>query len=177
MRNTINTVRNFVYKQAWFDNLSPLISHLSSPKGQSLIEVLVALGLISLIITGVATVITTSLNNAQFSQDQATATKYAQEGLEITRSIRESNSGTFAELEGTYCLAKGATALGPAQLNCTQPNTDHFIRSVRIERAPGCGANVSKIIATVTWTDGKCNAGTNCHKSELVSCLSRVNPV
>lgn len=145
-------------------------------KGQSLIEVLVALGLLSLLITSVAVVVTSSLNSAQFSQEQTAATKYAQEGLEITRSIRDGNYGTFATFNGTYCLAKGATSLGPAQAGCTSQNVDQFIRSIRIEQTPGCGANVAKVITTVSWKDGKCDAGAYCHKSQLVSCLSRIRP-
>lgn len=146
-------------------------------KGQSLIEVLVALGIFTVLITSVVTIVTSSLNNTRFSQDQNTATKYAQEGLEITRSLRNSNYTTFATYNGNYCLAKGASTLGPVQSACAAPNADHFIRSIRIEQSPGCGANVSKIISTVSWTDGKCSTGSYCHKSELVSCLSRVSPV
>lgn len=147
-------------------------------KGQSLIEVLVALGIISIIVTSVASIITSSLGNTQFSKDQNTATKYAQEGLEMTRSIRNANYTTFASVNGTFCLQKGATALGASQGSCATPNIDnYFIRSIQIEITPGCGNNVSKVISTVKWQDGKCTGSNYCHKSELVTCLSRVNPV
>ena len=145
-------------------------------KGQSLIEVLVALGIISLVVTGVATVVTSSLGNTQFSSDQASSTKYAQEGLEVTRRIRNDSYTAFASYNGTFCLAKGATTLGTVQASCSE-NADHFIRSIQIEHTPGCGANVSKVRAIVAWKDGKCTANTYCHKSELVTCLSRRNPV
>ena len=147
-------------------------------KGQSLIEVVVSLGIITIVVTSVASIVTSSLGNTQFSKDQNTATKYAQEGLEVTRSIRNADYTSFSGVIGTYCLAKGDTNLGSAQGSCAAPNIDnYFIRSIKIEINPGCGNNVSKIISTVTWTNGKCTTGNYCHKSELVSCLSRVNPV
>lgn len=146
-------------------------------KGQSLIEVLVALGIISTIIIAVATVVITSLNNTQLSKDQNLATKYAQEGLEITRSIRNRDFTAFSSLTGTYCLPKNAENLGTSQSGCTIPNIDHFIRSIQIEHTPGCGTNVSKITAVVSWRDGKCTTNSYCHKSQLETCLSRRNPV
>jgi prepilin-type N-terminal cleavage/methylation domain-containing protein len=146
-------------------------------KGQSLIEVLVAMGIISIVITSVVTIVTTSLGNTQFSRDQDTATKYAQEGLELTRSIRNSSYSAFAIYNGRYCLPKNAQNLGVAQPSCTTPNVDSFIREVQIQQAPGCGANVSKVIVNVSWRDGKCSGSSYCHKSQLVSCLSRINPI
>lgn len=145
-------------------------------KGQSLIEVLIALGIISMVITGVATIVTQSLTNAQFSKEQDTATKYAQEGLETVRSIRDQNYNAFALLNGRYCLAKNTQSLGDIQPSCATPNVDQFIREVAIETTPGCNANVSKVTVTVSWTDGKCLSSSFCHNTKLTSCLSRVTP-
>ncbi len=146
-------------------------------KGQSLIEVLVALGIISLIVTGVATIITQSLSNTQFSKDQEAATKYAQEGLETVRSVRNSNYATFATLSGRYCLGANSQSLGATQPSCTVPNVETFIREIRIEQTPGCNTNAAKVTATVSWTDGKCPANGYCHNASLVTCLSKINPV
>lgn len=157
--------------------ITKLNLHLVTLSGQSLIEVLVALGIISFIILAVATVVISSLNNTQLSKDQNMATKYASEGLEITRSIRNSNFATFGSYAGTYCLPKDAETLGTSQGGCSQPNVDYFIRSIQIEHTPGCGANVSKVTATVSWNDGKCQNNSYCHKSQLETCLSRRNPV
>jgi Tfp pilus assembly protein PilV len=151
---------------------------MNNMKGQSLIEVLVALGIIAIVVTTIASIITSSLGNTNYSKDLNTATKYAQDGLEVTRSIRDGNYTTFATLSGTFCLDQNATTFGASQSNCTTPNIDNvFIRSIQIEINPGCGANVSKVISIVKWQDGKCTGGTYCHQSQLVSCLSRVNPV
>jgi prepilin-type N-terminal cleavage/methylation domain-containing protein len=146
-------------------------------KGQTLIEVLVALGIISIIVTSVASIVTSSLGNTEYSKDQNTATKYAQEGLEVARSVRNNNYNTFAVLNGNYCLAKGDSTLGPAQGSCTVNIDNYFIRKIQIEQSPGCGSNVSKVTSIVAWQDGKCVGGTFCHASNLVTCFSRVNPV
>jgi len=151
---------------------------MNNMKGQSLIEVLVALGIIAIVVTTIASIITSSLGNTNYSKDLNAATKYAQDGLEITRAVRNSNYTTFASLSGTFCLAQNATTLGAPQGSCATPNVDSiYIRQIDVEINPGCGANVSKVTATVKWKDGKCTGGTYCHQSELVSCLSRVNPV
>lgn len=148
-------------------------------KGQTLIEILVALTLVSVVISAVTVILTTALNNAQFSKNQNLSTNYAQEGVETVRSFRDNNYAAFASASGLYCLAKGDTTLGSAQSisSCPlPPNIDNtFIRSVQITPA-GCAANVSRVIVTVAWTDGKCQ-GNYCHSSRQDFCLSTVNPV
>lgn len=146
-------------------------------KGQSLIEVLVALGIISIVVTGVATIVTQSLSNTQFSKDNEGATKFAQEGLETVRSVRSSNYAAFATLSGRYCLAANSQSLGATQPSCTVPNVGNFIREIRIEQTPGCNTNAAKVTAIVSWTDGKCQAGSYCHNTTLTTCLSKINPI
>lgn len=150
-------------------------------KGQSLIEAIMAIGVVSVLITGVIFVITSSLGNANFSKNQALATQYTQEGLEILRQIRDKDYSTFAGYNNTYCLAKGVTTLvGSPVAPCTIPNVDNFIRSVKLENSgsPGqCAANVTRATVTVAWTDGKCSGGTYCHNVSSVSCISTTNPI
>lgn len=67
-------------------------------KGQTLLEVTVAIGL-AVVILGALTILTiTSLRNSQFAQNQTNATKLAQEGLEEIRSMRDRNQ------DGSVCL-------------------------------------------------------------------------
>ena len=156
---------------------SILNSHFSIQRGQTLIEAVGALAVISLVISAIAIAVTTSLNNAQFNKNQSLATKYAQQGIEIVRQIRNSNYISFASTNGTYCLGKGQTSLGTSQSNCNIANVDTFIRSVQIEQNPGCGANVARVTVTVSFIDGKCQSNTYCHKQTEITCLSTVNPV
>lgn len=62
-------------------------------KGQTLLELVIALGLIVVIITAITLTNIGGLRGSQFSQHQSIATKLAQEAVDITRSIRD-NSGT-----------------------------------------------------------------------------------
>ncbi len=144
-------------------------------KGQTLIEVLVALGLIGVIATVLSTVVLTSLGNARFSKDQSLATQYAQEGLEIIRLLRDKNYTVFRNISnGTYCLAKDAEDLSP---DCQTANVDNFLRRVTVVQA-GCAVSVARVSVIVSWQDSKCASGNPyCRNSNLETCLSTVNPV
>jgi hypothetical protein len=144
-------------------------------QGQTLIETLSALAIIGMVMTAIGVVVTASLRNATFNQDQTLVTKYAQQGSEVVQQIRDDSYNNFATLSGTYCLAKGQTTLGAAG-TCTTPNVDNFIRSVAVVQN-GCGANIAQVIVTVSFIDGKCAAGVYCHSQSVQTCLSTVNPV
>ena len=148
-------------------------------KGQGLIESVLALGFISIVLSSIAIILISSLSNADRSKNQAVATQYAQEGIEMLRKIRNSNHQGFKSYNGTYCFGKDANdaaGLGSPS-SCNVPNIDSYIRSVKIEQTPGCGLNVAKITVKVAWIDGKCLNGSYCHSSELISCLSTFNPI
>ena len=149
-------------------------------KGETLLEALGALAIIAIVITAVASAITTAVNSAQFNENQTLATKYAQQGVEEVRSIRNSNYTTFTGYNGLYCFSKGQTTLGSAQASCVTQNVDTFIRSIQIDQPPSvqsCGTNLAKITVSVSFTDGKCASNSYCHVQTQTSCLSTVNPV
>lgn len=64
---------------------------MSNNRGQSLIELVVALGLLTVIITILSVTTITGLRNSQFSKNQSQATKLGQDGLEKLRAIRDRN--------------------------------------------------------------------------------------
>jgi type II secretory pathway pseudopilin PulG len=144
--------------------------------GQTLIETLAALAIISIVITAIGTAVTSSLANAKYNQYVTLATKYAQQGSEIVTQIRDDDYNNFKNYSGTYCLAKNQTTLGSPQASCTSKNVDNFIRSVIIQQG-GCAANVASVTVTVAFTDSKCQSGTYCHGQTVNSCLSTVNPI
>lgn len=149
---------------------------INMQKGQTLIETLAALAIISVVMTAIGVSVTTALSNAKYNQNETLATKYAQQGSEIVHQIRDDNYTNFKNFNGTYCLGNQAT-LGPVQSSCTSPNVGSFIRSVQIQQAPGCAPNVAQVIIAVSFSDGKCVAGSYCHSQTATSCLSTVNPV
>lgn len=63
--------------------------------GQSLFEVVVALGFIALIITSVVSLARFSLRNSEFAKNNALATKYAQGATEELRQMRDEDWDTF----------------------------------------------------------------------------------
>ena len=146
-------------------------------RGQTLIETLSALAIISIVITAIATSVTTSLSNAKYDQNQTLATKYAQQGAEIVQQLRDDSYTNFKTYNGTYCLGKGQTTLGAVKPSCTVPNVDTFIRYVIVQQAPGCGANIAQVTVTVSFTDGKCATGVYCHRQSSLTCLSTANPI
>lgn len=65
---------------------------MCSEKGQTLMELVVVVG-VSVIVVGALVFATiASLRNAQFAKNQAQATKLAQEGIEKIRGLRDRNS-------------------------------------------------------------------------------------
>lgn len=75
--------------------------------GQTLFELVVAVGVSVLVVTGIVALVTLSLRNANFARDQADATRYAQEALEWLRLERNSGWSAFYSRTGTsltWCL-------------------------------------------------------------------------
>lgn len=147
-------------------------------KGETLVEVLVALGIITVVASALMGVVITSMGNTRFSKNQNLATQYSQEGMEIMRRIRDNNYVDFRNIpNATYCLDDGVMAL-PLPADCTNANVPgNFLRKVTITQG-GCAANIANVTVTVSWQDSKCSAAnTFCHTSRLESCLSSVNPV
>jgi Tfp pilus assembly protein PilV len=61
-------------------------------KGQSLVEVVIALGIAITIVIAFTNATLSSVRNSQFAKDQNQATKHVQESLEIIRAIRDQDS-------------------------------------------------------------------------------------
>jgi prepilin-type N-terminal cleavage/methylation domain-containing protein len=149
---------------------------LYTMKGQTLLEVLLALSIIAIVIGGAGGVITSSLNNAQVTKNKTLSTKYAQEGIEAMRELRNKSYSQFRNYSGTYCLGSMPAAL-LASSSCTTPNVTSYIRTVLIDQS-GCGTNIAKVTVTVSWKDGKCSsANPYCNNASHSTCLSTINPI
>ncbi len=150
---------------------------INRERGQTLLEVLVALSAAVIILTAIIGAVTYSLNSSQFSTDQYLASQYAQQGLEVVRRLRDSGWDSFIGLNSTnYCLDKGSSTLRVMAGSCGQ-NVDLFVRAVTLHHNDAQCSDVSRVIVSVSWADGKCKDPTNpyCHKTDLVSCLSNYN--
>lgn len=153
------------------------ITKATYQKGETLLEALAALAIIGIVIAAVATTIISALSNTIYNKNTTLATKFAQQGMEEVRKIRNANYTAFRTYDGTYCLAKGQEGLGIAQSSCQVANVDTFVRSVQIEQVPGCSADVARVTVNVAFRDGKCQGNSYCHVQSHMSCLSTINPV
>lgn len=154
---------------------------LENQYGQALIEALLALAFAVVIVTGVVIAVITSLSNATFTKNQNLASSLAQEGLDITRNLKESSYQTFFSLaNGEYCATSGSTSLSAG--SCA---VGSFTRAIYINHqgrdqtgASKCALNGSFVASTVSWNDSKCQSDLDkCHKIQLDSCFYDLNKV
>lgn len=124
-------------------------------RGQTLVEMVFALGVAVLVIVALVAATTVAVRNAQFAKSQSLAAKYAVEGMEYLRFLRDSQTTNFFT---TLCSG-------------TENISGGFTRSFRCENAtPPPGIPVTKVKATVTvsWTDAR---GT--HNSTQISYFTK----
>ena len=89
--------------------------------GQSLLEIIVATGVAVLLIGGLVVGTTVSLRTSQYGERRSRAIKYAQEGIELTRNLRDEFpwDAFIAYDTGTVtCLGSdGSYVAGPCIVN------------------------------------------------------------
>ncbi|MCX6726102.1 MAG: prepilin-type N-terminal cleavage/methylation domain-containing protein [Candidatus Shapirobacteria bacterium] len=118
-------------------------------RGQSIIEVVIALAIVAIVIVGLVKVTTISMNNGSFARDQQTATKYAQEGLENARKLKEEDINVFWKKSGVETEIIGK-----------------FVRQITYTIIEA--NQTMKVEVLVTWQDSK---GT--HQSSLETSLTK----
>jgi Tfp pilus assembly protein PilV len=69
-----------------------IVKSIKNQQGQSLVEVVIALGIAVIIVIAFTNATITSVRNSQFSKNQNLSTKYAQESLELIRAVRDQNT-------------------------------------------------------------------------------------
>lgn len=72
--------------------------------GQSLYEVVFAIGIAAVILIALVALATVSVRNTTFSKNKAIATELSEEALEWLRSEKVADWGAFAARDGTWCL-------------------------------------------------------------------------
>lgn len=75
--------------------------------GQSLFEVVLALGVVTVIIVSLVLLASNAIRNSRFSRNKTLATQYAQEATEWMRGERDLDFDDFSDhavLSTTYCL-------------------------------------------------------------------------
>ncbi|OGH14056.1 MAG: hypothetical protein A2687_02215 [Candidatus Levybacteria bacterium RIFCSPHIGHO2_01_FULL_38_26] len=157
---------------------------LKYQRGQSLVEVLLALAVAVLVITAITSVVIVALNNTTFSKNQNLANAYAQEGIEFVRALRDKSYSTLllynTSAPNSYCLAGGSTVpVAKSGPDCDGEGNIQggFIREIFIHESVDCepGGDFRRVIVTVSWKDGKCTGGNFCHRARINSCIGRAD--
>lgn len=141
--------------------------------GQTLFELVIAIAVAIVVVTGIAAVVTLSLRNANFARDQAQATRFAQDGLEWLRSERDKDWDSFYSHTGTsltWCLNNlGWTS--PGACGTSRISGTFFSRWVEFSVVePNKSLNVQ---VRVSWTD---NQGTHQSRIDTVLVSNKANP-
>lgn len=129
-------------------------SVFKNQKGQSLIEVIVALAVAVIVILALVRVTVTSIRNANFAKNRASATKYAQETIEKVRGYRDqADWSTFTSTFTDGCQS-------PPGLDPLPPQFNRTIECFGSD-------DMREVKVTVSWTDAQGD-----HSSELTTRLT-----
>lgn len=167
-------------------------------KGQTLIEVLIALTAAVVIIAAIVSASLSALTSSEFTRDQNTSAQFSQQGMEIIRDMRNESIASLSANylpDNTYCLADSCTTLNKdisscwTKLSqCGQNVSGKYVREVTVSHnsmdcnatptpsGGGGGVLTSNVKITVAtyWYDNKCTNSTNtfCHNTIVSTCFS-----
>lgn len=164
---------------------------MKDQRGQTLVEAILSLAVISAVITAVVIAVLTALSGTGYNEKENQALGYAQEGLDIVRDIKSTDFTSFTASYPTnyYCLAEGETVPQPYS-DCNGSNVVNvaqtFLRVLYVNHSgnglppaspvPKC-SNGTYTASIVSWSDGKCTGGQKCHKVQLESCFTNLNAI
>lgn len=133
-------------------------------RGQSLFEVVLALGVMTAITIGIVSLTVISIRNASFSKNKTLAGRFAQEATEWLRSERDYNFNTFiGHVPGTssvtYCLPSLPTNhIWPASGACSSSNYitgTILLRKVVLTKSTPSGKTIIEADVVVSWNDAQ----------------------
>jgi type II secretory pathway pseudopilin PulG len=134
--------------------------------GQSLFELVVAIGISALVIVVLVSLTSNALQNAVFSKNESSAGTYAQEATEWLRGQRDADDATFeSHVSSSFNVARcfnneplDWTGIAPCNTGSKISGTP-FVRQITfIEFTPvinGVTKDIVEADVTVSWTDSK----------------------
>ncbi len=136
----------------------------NNQKGQSLFELVVAIGISALIIVVLVSLTSNALQNASFAKNESLAGTYAQEATEWLRGQRDANTSVFeTNVSSSFDVVRCFNTLnwsgvGPCGADETITGTP-FVRQITFTSKNTVVGGVTKTIVgadvTVSWTDSK----------------------
>lgn len=140
---------------------------MKNQRGQSLFELVLAIGVSAIIITVLVSLVNNAVQAATFSKNQTLATRYAESGTEWLRTQRDTDIATFLINASTaplsWCLKDSPL------VNSSWTGTHHpcgaseyitgtiFVRQVDFNPTSPSGKTVIIADVVVSWTDSKGN--------------------
>lgn len=120
-------------------------------RGQTLFELIVALAVTVLIVTGIVRIVTLSVRNAIFAKNQAEATRYSQESLEWMREERDKDWDAFLQRSDTvWCLKNLSWEKGSPCASGDQIQGSIFTREATLTSTV---AESIQVLVSVRWSD------------------------
>ena len=141
-------------------------------EGISLIEVIVAVGLVLFALTAVIRATTTSLKSSQFATEKAQSSTYAQQAIEYLRNASKADWTDFVSHVGSSCLPQGSWIDG----HCGSTNIidGKFLRDIQMD-CHSCEVDGNarddwvSVSVTVSW-----ESGGQPHQSQIETDISRI---
>ncbi|TSC89467.1 MAG: Uncharacterized protein G01um10145_624 [Microgenomates group bacterium Gr01-1014_5] len=130
-------------------------------KGQSLFELIIAIGIGIIIVTAIVQLVTISVRNASFAKNKNEATRLAQQALEWLRSEKEKDWAVFYNRTGNpayWCLPTLAWIAGQCGSGQTISGSTTFTRQATLDQDDidddGEVIDIAVVVVTVFWTEG-----------------------
>ncbi len=103
-----------------------MVKLTKNTKGQSLFEVIIAIGVTSAILVAIINTAILSVRNTSFSRNKTLASRYSQEAVEWLRGQRDANWNDFAtKSNSTWCISELDWETTPKNRACT--DTDNIV--------------------------------------------------
>lgn len=133
-------------------------------KGFGLLEVVVTIGIVTILLLGILQLLNFSLINVRDSENRSQATNLASEAMEITRQVRDSDWNNFSALDTENSLHPVLGTEWALEAGCD--TVDIFTRCVDIDRVFRDAASGNpvesggtedtdsrKVKVTISWTE------------------------
>ena len=137
---------------------------MKKSSGQTLVEMVVAVGMVSLVLVAIVSGIAISIRNSRFSKNKALATRFAQEGVEKFRFYRDEYGwepflSVMQDGDADYCFADFPASLETISIHegsCTADDTisgTEYARyaTVTVTTIPSIWVDV---VIGVSWYEG-----------------------
>jgi Tfp pilus assembly protein PilV len=111
--------------------------------GQSMIEMVAALGVIMIVLMSMATVGIAAVRNSELSRNKSLAVKYAEEGMEKIRAYRDNPNTTWTTFNASCANQSSIGLVAPPP---------PFTQTITCDTS---NVNLAVVVIKIKWTDSK----------------------